>query len=66
MTTEALLLKPPDAAKLLGLSRTTVYRLIESRELQSIKVGRTLRVPREAIPEFIERKLAERREAGAA
>lgn len=64
--TEALLLKPPDAAKLLGLSRTTVYRLIESRELQSIKVGRCLRVPREAIPEFIERKLAERREEGAA
>jgi excisionase family DNA binding protein len=66
MTQDTLVVTPPEAARLLGLGRTTVYKLIRSGDLKAIRVGRSVRVPREAIPEFIERKLAERREEGAA
>ena len=46
-------------AQLLGVSRRTVYHLIASRELKSIKIrGRRL-IPRRAREEFVERLLTE-------
>ncbi len=59
MTSAPLLLKPPEAARLLSVSRTTVYELAKSGQLKSIRVGRSVRIPESAIAEFIESKLAE-------
>jgi excisionase family DNA binding protein len=42
-------LSPRQVAKLLGVNVKTVYAAIERRELKSVRVGRTLRVPREEI-----------------
>lgn len=38
--TEPLTLSIKDAAKLLGLGRSTIYRLIGDRQLETVKVGR--------------------------
>lgn len=52
------LLHVSDAAKILGISRATAYRLVASGELQSVRMGATktiVRVPRAALVRYIER-----------
>ena len=50
---QPLLLRTSEAAALLGIGRTNLYRLINDGHLRSIKVyGRRL-IPREALTEFI-------------
>ncbi|RSM93972.1 hypothetical protein DMB42_51950 [Nonomuraea sp. WAC 01424] len=66
---EPLFYRPKDAAALLGMSRTAVFRLIKSGELQSIKDDGYRLVPRWALIEFaraLELKAGLVREEGAA
>lgn len=46
-----------ETARSLRLCRESVYRLIRSGELQSIKIGNSRRVPRLAIEEYVFRKM---------
>lgn len=48
-----LLLTAEEAAQQLGLSRTQVFRLISSKRLRSMKIGRLRRIPGVALSEFI-------------
>ena len=50
-----LLLKINDAAARLSLSRTNIYKLLMSGELESIKVGRSRLVPTDALDSFVSR-----------
>lgn len=56
---EALITEPPrlikveDAAKLLNIGRSAVYDLIRSGRLRSVKIGKSRRIPREAVDEVI-------------
>jgi len=50
---EPLLLTPKEAAKVLGLSQSYVYELLASGTLPSITIGRTRRIPRRALQEFV-------------
>ncbi|MET8984665.1 helix-turn-helix domain-containing protein [Nonomuraea wenchangensis] len=49
---EPLFYRPKDAAVLLGMSRTAVFRLIKTGELKSIKEDGYRLVPRWALAEF--------------
>jgi len=40
-----LLLRPSEAARLLGISRSKCYELIHSGDLPSIRLGGSLRIP---------------------
>lgn len=51
-----LLLDAADAAKALSLSRAKVIDLASQGEIPSIRVGRTLRIPRDALLEWIEHR----------
>lgn len=42
-----------EAARLLGLSRSNLFKLMESGELRSVKVGSRRLVPRWALEEFL-------------
>jgi excisionase family DNA binding protein len=42
---EALLLKPEDAARRLGVGRSKTYELLRSGELPSVRIGRSVRIP---------------------
>ncbi len=42
-----------EAARLLGLGRSNLFKLIESGELRSVKVGSRRLVPRRALEEFL-------------
>jgi len=48
-----LLITPTEAAQALRISRTVLFQLLRSNELRSIKLGRTRRIPIQALHEFI-------------
>ena len=45
-----------EAAAVLRVGRTTMYRLINSGEIRSITIGRKVLIPRTFIREFIEKR----------
>ncbi|MEM3486066.1 MAG: helix-turn-helix domain-containing protein [Candidatus Methanomethyliaceae archaeon] len=50
---EKLLLTVPEVAKLLGIGRNTAYELIYRRGFPVIRFGRAVRIPRQALLEWI-------------
>ena len=54
-----LLLRPSEAGEALGLSRSTIYELVASGEIPSVRVGRSVRVPVEGLKAWVERRLGE-------
>ncbi|MFI9026524.1 helix-turn-helix domain-containing protein [Streptomyces sp. NPDC053560] len=53
------LLTVPEVMARLRLGRSTVYDLIRSHRLVSIKVGRARRIPRSSLRDFIADQIAE-------
>ena len=47
-------LRVEDLMPILGIGRNTAYELIRSRQIRSIRVGRQIRIPREALLEFLD------------
>jgi excisionase family DNA binding protein len=56
-TATAELLTVPEVMARLKLGRSTVYDLIRSRRLTSITIGRSRRVPADAVRDFIVREI---------
>jgi excisionase family DNA binding protein len=56
---EKLLLTVDEAAHRLGIGRSHAYIYVMKGELESVKVGRSRRVPVDAIPVFVERLRSE-------
>ena len=54
-----LLVRPEDAARVLGVGRTKVYELMRSGALRSVRVGGLRRIPVAALDEFVARLEAE-------
>jgi excisionase family DNA binding protein len=50
-----LLLTIPDAGRLLGLGRTTMYGLIGAGEVEVVHIGRAARIPLESVERFVDR-----------
>jgi excisionase family DNA binding protein len=44
---------PSQAAEYLQISTETVYRLIRSKQLAAVQIGRTYRIPREDLETFL-------------
>lgn len=51
-----LLLTIPQVAQLLSVGRTTVYYLISRGELDTVHIGRSARIAREAVEQFVRRR----------
>jgi len=56
---ERLLLRPIEAADLLGVGRSKVYDLIATRQIPSIRVGGSIRVPARALEQWVTRQARE-------
>jgi len=54
---EQLVVRPAEAERLLDISHKTLYRLMNSGELQSFVVGRSRRIPMASIRAYIEARL---------
>ncbi len=49
------LLTVADLARILNCGRTKAWAMVRSREIRSIRVGRLVRLEREAVEEFVEK-----------
>jgi excisionase family DNA binding protein len=52
---QKILLTPAEVAEVLSVSRSVVYDLIAAKEFRSIKVGRSRRVLRTSLDEYVRR-----------
>ena len=64
-TDDRLLLTVVDAARRLEISRSLLYELLATGELESIHVGRLRRVPAEALAAYVERQRSQRPDPAA-
>ena len=63
---EQLLLRVYEAAKVIGMGRSKTYELVAAGVLPSVRVGRSLRVPAEAVREFVRCLVAEQTDSDGA
>lgn len=52
-TDERLLFKPRTVAEMLDVAPATVYHLVASGELPSVRIGKAIRISKEAIDKWI-------------
>jgi excisionase family DNA binding protein len=52
--TEPLVYTIPEAAAALRISRTKLYELLDSQEIESIHIGRSRKIPAEALRTYVE------------
>jgi len=52
-----------EVAELMRVSKMTVYRLVHAGDLTAVRVGRSLRVPEEAVHEYLREALPVREDA---
>ena len=50
-----LALRVEDLMPILGIGRNTAYELVRSGQIHSVKVGRQIRVPKDAVVDFLGR-----------
>ena len=60
-----LLLRPEEVAESLGLSRSRVYELLATNIIPSIAVGRSRRIPAEALQAWVAQQVKEQAADGA-
>lgn len=51
---EKLLLTPEEAGVVLGVGRSRVYDLMRTRQLPSVRIGKSRRVPAAAVQAFVD------------
>lgn len=49
----SMTLRVEDLMPILGIGRNTAYELIRSGQIRSVRIGRQIRIPREALLEFL-------------
>lgn len=60
MSDSPLLYTPERTAVRLDVSRTTVYALLAAGELESVRIGRSRRIPAESVESYVARLRAGR------
>jgi excisionase family DNA binding protein len=53
---EKLLLRPEEAAQMLGLGRAQVYGMCQRGELPCVRLGRSVRIPADRLRSWLEDK----------
>lgn len=63
---QSLLYKPEAAASALGIGRTKFFELIAEGQIETVQIGRSRRVPAQALEDYVSRLRAGQPHAGAA
>lgn len=53
-TSMRIVLTVEEAADLLGIGRTLMYALVAAGEVESVRIGRLRRIPRDALVRYVE------------
>lgn len=53
----SMTLRVEDLMPLLGIGRNTAYELIRSGQIRSVRIGRQIRIPRDALLEFLDGRI---------
>ena len=48
-----LVLQVEDLMTLLGIGRNTAYELVRSGQIRSVRIGRQIKIPKDALLEFL-------------
>lgn len=56
---ECLVWTVPEVTRMLGIERTKTYRLIKKGEIPSIRVGNSIKIPKDAFTEYINARSGE-------
>lgn len=56
---QRLLMRPEEAATLLGVGRSMIYELLRAGKLPAVHIGRTTSIPVRALVRWIERQTGE-------
>ena len=59
MTEDRLLLTPEEAARRLSVGRSHLYLKIASGEIESVRIGRSRRIPRHALDAYVARLVSD-------
>lgn len=57
--TDRLLLRPEEAAELLGIGRSKLYDLLATGEVESVHIGSCRRIPVEGLHRYVDRLRAQ-------
>ena len=60
---EPIFYRPDEVAERLRLSRSKTYAAIQGGEIPSVRIGRSVRVPRAALERWVESRLSAARPA---
>ena len=63
LRSDRLLLDSREVAALLGLGRTKVFQMMAQEELPVVRIGRTVRVPRASLEEWLRDRTRQRSQA---
>ena len=58
---EFVLIKPVRAAKLLDMSKSKIYEMIQRNEIPAVRLGGCLRIPMSALDELVSKARGEQR-----
>lgn len=61
---DRVLLRPSEVAEILGIGRSKAYELCASNQLKAVRIGRSVRVPVEALHQWINEQMATDQAAG--
>jgi excisionase family DNA binding protein len=53
---DSLLLRIPEAARRLGLGRSTVYEMIQAGDLPVVRIGKAVRIPASRLEAWVEQQ----------
>lgn len=56
---DPILLRPIEAARLMGLGRSKIYDLAAAGEIPVVRIGKSIRIPMEALRRWIETHTSE-------
>ena len=65
-TDQRLMVKIPEACRLTDLGRTTLYDLINRKQITVVKVGKAVRIPVASLRAWVDRQAAEAEALAAA
>lgn len=51
-----LTLRVEDLMPIFGIGRNTAYELVRSGQIRSVRIGRQLRIPKEAVQEYLSQR----------